>query len=97
MGDGLFPRGGSLRPLAQSRGGGRGDNAWGGRGSTRRQTAYERGDVRRGGAGARRWDDWGRGGGHAGSGHSVHRAPEEEEAEILHPEVGDHSPIAASF
>jgi hypothetical protein len=89
MGDGLPLRGGSLRPLAQSRGGGGRDSAWGGRGNARRQAAYERGATRRGGAGARRWDDWGRGGGHASGGHSVRRAPEEDEAGILHPEVGD--------
>jgi hypothetical protein len=47
MGDGLSPRGGSIRPLAQSRGGGRGDSAWGRHGSARRQAAYERGDTRR--------------------------------------------------
>jgi hypothetical protein len=88
---------GAFAPLAQSRGGGRGDDAWGERGSTRRQAAYERGDAHRGGAGARPWDDWGRGGGHAGGGYSARRAPEEEEAGILHPEVGDRSPIAASF
>jgi hypothetical protein len=35
MGDELSPRGGSLRPLAQSRGGGGGDSAWGGHGSAR--------------------------------------------------------------
>jgi hypothetical protein len=55
------------------------------------------GDVCRGGAGTRCWDDWGRGGGHAGGGYSARRAPEEEEAGILHHEVGDRSPIAASF
>jgi hypothetical protein len=59
MGDGLPPRGGSLRPLTQSRGGGGRDSAWGGRGNARRQAAYERGAARRGGAGARCWDDWG--------------------------------------
>jgi hypothetical protein len=75
MGDKFSPRGGSLRPLAQSRGGGRGDNAWGGRGSARRQAAYERGDTRRRGADARRGIDWGRGGGHAGGGHNVLRPP----------------------
>jgi hypothetical protein len=48
MGDGLLPRGGSLRPLAQGRGGGRGVSAWGGSGSARCQAAYERGDARRG-------------------------------------------------
>jgi hypothetical protein len=45
MGDGLSPRGGSLHPPRQSRGGGRGDSAWGRRGSTHRQAAYERGDA----------------------------------------------------
>jgi hypothetical protein len=54
MGDELSPRGGSLRPLAKSRGGGIGDSAWGGRGSTRRQAAREGGDARRGGTRARR-------------------------------------------
>jgi hypothetical protein len=45
---------------------------------------------------ARHGDDWGCGGGHAG-GHNVHRAPEEEEAGILHPEVGDRSPVRRIF
>jgi hypothetical protein len=90
MGDGLSPRCGSLRPLAQSRGGGRGDSAKGGRGSIRRQAAYERGHARRG-------DDWGCGGGHAGLGHNARRAPEEEEVGLLHPEVGDHSPVRCIF
>jgi hypothetical protein len=63
----------------------------------RRPAAYERGDTHRGGAGARCWDDWGRGGGHASGGYSTRRATEEEEAGILHPEVGDRSPIAMSF
>jgi hypothetical protein len=52
MGVGLPPRGGSLRPLAQSRGGGGRDDAWGGCGSARRQATYERGAARHGGAGA---------------------------------------------
>jgi hypothetical protein len=82
---------GAFAPLAQSRGGGRGDSAWGGRGSARHQAVYKRGDARRGGAGARRWDDWGCSGGLAGGGNNVHRAPEEEETGILHPEVGDMS------
>jgi hypothetical protein len=46
MGDGLPPRGGSICPLAQSRGGGERDSAWGGRGSARHQGAYERGVAR---------------------------------------------------
>jgi hypothetical protein len=57
MGDELSPRGGSPRPLAKSREGGRGDSAWGGCGSTRRQAACKRGDARRGGAGVRRGGD----------------------------------------
>jgi hypothetical protein len=97
MGDMLSPRGGSLRPLAQSRGGGRGDNAWGGRESARHQAAYKRGDARLGGADAHRGVDWGWGGGHAGGGHNVRRAPEEEEAGILHPEVGDRCPTRRVF
>jgi hypothetical protein len=88
---------GAFAPLAQSRKGGRRDSAWGGRGSARRQAAYERGDARRGGAGARRGEDWGCGGGHAGRGPNVRLAPEEEEAGILHPEVGDCSPIRLIF
>jgi hypothetical protein len=97
MGDGLPREVGAFAPLAQSRGGGRGDDARGGRGSTRHQATYERGDARRGGARARRWDDWGCSGGYAGGGDNVRRAPEEEETRIFHPEVGDRSPIAASF
>jgi hypothetical protein len=83
--------------LSPRAGGGRGDSAWGGRGSARRQAAYKRGDARCGGTGTRRWDEWGCGGGHASGGYNVRRAPEEEETRILHPEVGDRSPIAASF
>jgi hypothetical protein len=56
MGDGLPPRDGSLRPLAQSREGGEGNGAWGGGGSARRQAAYRRGSACRGGAGTRRGD-----------------------------------------
>jgi hypothetical protein len=52
MGDGLPREVGAFAPLAQSHGGGGRDNAWGGRESARRQAAYERGDARRGGAGA---------------------------------------------
>jgi hypothetical protein len=88
---------GAFAPLAQSRGSGGGDDAWGGRGSARHQATFERGNAHRGGAGARYWDDWGRGGGHAGGGYNARGAPEEEEAGILHPEVGDRSPIAMSF
>jgi hypothetical protein len=84
---------GAFAPLDQSREGGKGDSAWGGRESARRQAAYERGDARRGGSDARHGDDWGCGGGHAGRGHNVRQAPEEEEAGILHPKVGDRSPI----
>jgi hypothetical protein len=54
MGDEPTPRGGSLRPLAQSRGGGRGDSSWGERGSARHQAAHERGDAHRRGTGAPR-------------------------------------------
>jgi hypothetical protein len=97
MGVGLPPRGGSLRLPRQSRGGGERDSAWGGRGSARRQAAYERGDTRRGGASGRRGDGWGCGGRHAGGDNNVRRAPEEEETRVLHAEVGDCSPIAASF
>jgi hypothetical protein len=89
MGAGLPPRGGSLHPLAQSRGGGGRDGAWGGRKSTRRQATYEGGDVRRGGAGTRHRDGQGSGGGHTGGADNVRRAPEEKEARVFHPEVGD--------
>jgi hypothetical protein len=88
---------GAFALLAQSRGGGGGDSAWGGRGSARRQAAFERGNARRRGAGARRWDNWGCSGGHAGGGIYVRRAPEEEETRTFHPEVGDRSSVVASF
>jgi hypothetical protein len=97
IGDGLPREVGAFAPLSQSRGGGRGDDAWGGRGSARHQAAYERGDARRRGAGACRWDDWGRGGGHAGGGYSARQALEEEEAGLLHPELGDRSLISVFF
>jgi hypothetical protein len=93
MGAGLPPRGGSLHPLAQSRGGGGGDGAWGGRRSACCQETHERGDARRGGAGARRGDGRGCGGGHTGGGDNVHRAPEQKEARVFHPEVGDYFPL----
>jgi hypothetical protein len=98
MGDGLSPSGGSLRPpLAQSRGGGRGHSTRGGRGNARRQAAYKRGDARRRGVGARRLDNRGCSSGHAGGGHNVRRAPDEEETGILHPEVGDRCPTRRIF
>jgi hypothetical protein len=96
-GVGLPLRGGSLRPPRQSRGGDGRDGAWGGRGSTSRRASYGRGDARRGGAGARGRDDWGRSGGCAGGGYSACCAPEEEETRVFHPEVGDCFPLAASF
>jgi hypothetical protein len=88
---------GAFAPLAQSREGGGRDSAWGGRGSARRQAAYERGDARCGGTGARRGDDWGCSDGHAGGSNNICRAPEEEETRIFLPEVGDCSSIATSF
>jgi hypothetical protein len=97
IGDGLPREVGAFAPLAQSRGGGRGDSAWGGRGSACRQVAYKRGDARRGGAGAHRWDNRGCGGGHAGGGNNVRRGPEEEETGILHPELGDRCPTHRIF
>jgi hypothetical protein len=81
---------GAFAPLAQSRGGGGRDSAWGGRRSARRQATYEIGDARRG-------DSWGCGGGHAGGSNNVCRAPEEEETRVFHPEVGDCFLISASF
>jgi hypothetical protein len=54
VGGGLPPRGGILRPLTESRGGGRGTSAWGGRGSACRQAVYGRGGTRHEGVGARR-------------------------------------------
>jgi hypothetical protein len=88
---------GSLRPLAQSCGGGGRDSAWGGCGSARRQAAYEGGNTRRRGTGACRGDGWGCGGNHAGGGNNIYRASEEEKTRVFHPEVGDCFPIAASF
>jgi hypothetical protein len=75
MGAGLPSRGGSLRPVAQSRGGGGRDGAGGGRRSARRQATYERGDACRRGAGARRGDGWGCSGGHTGGGNNVRASP----------------------
>jgi hypothetical protein len=86
---------GAFAPLAQSRGGGGRDGAWGGCGSARRQETYERGDARRGGIGTHHGDGWGRGGGHAGGGYNARRAPEEEETGVFHPEVGDCFPSTA--
>jgi hypothetical protein len=75
MGARLPPRGGSLHPLAQSRGGGGRDDAWGGRRSARRQATYEGGDAHREGAGTRRGDGRGCGGGHTCGGDNFRRAP----------------------
>jgi hypothetical protein len=97
MGAGLPPRGGSLHPLAQSHGGDGRNGAWVGHRSARRQATYERGDARRGGAGARREEGWGCGGGHTSGGNNVCRAPEEKETRLFHPEVGDCFPLVASF
>jgi hypothetical protein len=98
MGGGPPLRGGSLRPLTESRGGGRGASAWGGRGSARRRAVYGRGGARRGGAGARRGGVgvsrggvWEHDGGDIGRGLSVRRALEEEEVGLLHHEVGRRS------
>jgi hypothetical protein len=96
-GDGLPPRGGSLRPPRLEPRRQKRRQRLGGRGSARRQAAYKRGDARHGGASARRGVDWGQGGCHIGGGHNVRRAPEEEEAGILHPEVGDRCPTRRVF
>jgi hypothetical protein len=90
MGAGLPPRGGSLRPLAQSRGGGGGNDAWGGRRSDCLQATHGRGNARRG-------DDWGCSGCRTGGGNNVRRAPEEKEARVFHPEVGDYFPLIVFF
>jgi hypothetical protein len=84
-------------PLAQSRGGGERDGAWGGRRSARRRATYKGGNARRGGAGARRGDGRGCGSGHTGGGDNVRRAPEEKEARVFLPEVGDYFPLIALF
>jgi hypothetical protein len=81
---------GACAPLTQGCRGGRRDSAWGGRRSVRHQAAYERGDVRHGG-------DWGCGGGHVVHGHNACRAPEEEEARLLYPEVSDRFPRCRIF
>jgi hypothetical protein len=84
-------RGGSLRPLTESRGGGRGASAWGGRGSARHHAVYGRGGAHCEGAGARCRGVWERGGGDAGRHHYACRALEEEEVGFLHLEVGNRS------
>jgi hypothetical protein len=91
MGGASSPREvGACAPLTQGCRGGRRDSAWGGRRSVRHQAAYERGDVRHGG-------DWGCGGGHVVHGHNACRAPEEEEARLLYPEVSDRFPRCRIF
>jgi hypothetical protein len=80
---------GSCTPHTESCGGGA--SAWGGRGSARHQVVYRRGGARRGGAGARRGGVWERGSGDAGRHHSARRALEEDEAGLLHLEVGNRS------
>jgi hypothetical protein len=82
-------------PFAQSRGGGEGDDAWGGHRSAHCQATYERGDARCRNASVRRGDGRGCGGGHAGGGDNVRRAPEEKEKGIFHPEVSGRFPSSA--
>jgi hypothetical protein len=89
---------GACAPLTESRGGSRGANAWGGRGSARCRAVYGRGGrcsrgavTRRGGAPARRGGVRGCDGGDVRRGHSSRRTLEEEEARLLHPEVGSRS------
>jgi hypothetical protein len=77
-------RGGSMHPLVESRGGSRGASDWGGRGSTHHRAVHGRGGAHRGGA-------WQCDGGDAGHSHSARRALEEEEAGLLHLEVGHRS------
>jgi hypothetical protein len=88
---------GAFTPLAQSCGGGGGDGAWGGRRGACRQAAHERGGVHRRGAGARRCDGGGRGDRNTGGGNNVRQVPEEKEARIFHPEVGDYFPLIVFF
>jgi hypothetical protein len=90
-------RGGSLHPLTESRGGGRGASAWGRRGSACHQAVYRRGSARRGGTGARCGGVWERGSGDAGLHHSARRALEEEEAGLLHLEVSNRPSECPSF
>jgi hypothetical protein len=77
-------RGGSLRPLTESCGGGGGTSARGGRGSACHRAVYGRGGTRRGGI-------WRRDGGGVGRGLSARRALGKEEIGLLHPEVGHRS------
>jgi hypothetical protein len=86
---------GAFTPFAQSRGGGREDDAWGGRRSARCQETHKGGDVHREGAGVRRGDGRGCGSGHTGGGNDIRRAPEENEKGILNPEVSDCFPSSA--
>jgi hypothetical protein len=75
-------------------GGSRGASAWGGRGSALRRAVYERDGARAEvptrvtEVPARRGGVWERDGGDVSRGLSARRALEEEEAGLLHPEVG---------
>jgi hypothetical protein len=71
---------GACTPLTESRGGGRGASAWGGRGSSRHQAVYGRDGARRGGV--RECSSGG-----VGRQHGVRRTLEEEKARLLHLEV----------
>jgi hypothetical protein len=90
MGGELSPRGRSPRPLTKSLGGGRRASAWGERESARRQAVRERGGTRRRGG-------WWCGSGDVSCGHNARRIPKEEEAGLLHPEVGNCSPNTPSL
>jgi hypothetical protein len=78
-------------PLTESRRGGGGTKAWGGREGARRRVVYERGGANRGVADTRRGGVWRRDGGGVGHGLSARQALEKEEAGLLHPEVGHRS------
>jgi hypothetical protein len=83
---------GAHTPLTESRGGGEGASAWGGRRSACRQAIHDRGGAGRGGAGVRRGGGvCGHGGGNAGRARSACRTLEEEEARLLYPKVRNRS------
>jgi hypothetical protein len=83
------PRGGILRPLTESRRGGRGASARGRRGSARRRAVCARDGARHGDTSACRGSVQERCSGNAGRHHIVRRELEEEEAGLLHLEVSN--------
>jgi hypothetical protein len=97
MGGGLPREVESPTPVSQSRRGGRGAGAHGGRGSTRHRVVRRRGGARRRSVSAHRGSIWECCGGGDRRHSSVRRALEKEEARLLHLEVSSRSSRRSGF